>query len=249
MNSTEAKEVLLAYRPGTSDEADPEVQQALELARGDAELQHWLDQHLDFQKSVRRELRAIPIPSGLKARLLTQQKIVVVPLWKRSEFLLAAACLVVGLIVSALWINRPRESHSYAAFRARMVGFAAREYSMDIVTNDLVAISQKLRSNGSPADYVLRPPLKAMPAVGGKSMTWQGHPVSMVCFGLPKNQTLFMFVTEEASVTEGKLPGPGAMVESVGGMTTATWTDAGKLYVAAAYDSDPIQKLSQGLMP
>ena len=42
MNRDEAKRLLLAYRPDSQDEQDPEITAALALARSDPELQGWL---------------------------------------------------------------------------------------------------------------------------------------------------------------------------------------------------------------
>ena len=107
MNNEEAKRVLLAYRPGLAVQDDPEVAEALALAQEDETLQGWLEQHEAFQEAVRSELRAMPVPRDLKARILTRQsrrKKIITPIW-RPEFLLAAACLALGLILSALWMR------------------------------------------------------------------------------------------------------------------------------------------------
>ena len=70
MNSSEAKEVLLLYRPGTADAADPQIAEALELARRDPELGRWFEQHRAFQKAMRAKFRQIEVPAHLKTSLL-----------------------------------------------------------------------------------------------------------------------------------------------------------------------------------
>ncbi len=50
MTTVHAKHVLLICRPGSSDDQDVEVAEALELARQDAELRVWHQQHCAFQK-------------------------------------------------------------------------------------------------------------------------------------------------------------------------------------------------------
>ena len=70
MNSVQAKEVLLLYRPGTADMADPQMVEALELAGRDPELGHWFEQHRAFQKAMRAKLQQIEVPAHLKASLL-----------------------------------------------------------------------------------------------------------------------------------------------------------------------------------
>ena len=45
MTREEAQRTLLLYRPGTDDAAEPEIAEALAVAKQDAELSRWLDQH------------------------------------------------------------------------------------------------------------------------------------------------------------------------------------------------------------
>lgn len=245
MNSFEAKQILTAYRPGSSDERDPEVIQALSFVRAQAELALWLEQQIAFHRAVRGGFEAIPVPSGLKARILTQQK-TIVPLWQRPAFLLAAACLVAAFVLVALQFRRPSEDLTFDGFRARMIGFAQRVYGMDIVTNDLQQIRQYLARKGAPADYALTAGLQTMPAKGGAYLSWQSKPVSMVCFELPKDDTLYMFVMDEAKIPAGPVPGPAAKIETVQGITTASWSMGGKVYLLAAHDPEVLRRSAPG---
>jgi hypothetical protein len=70
MNCSEAKEVLLLYRPGTADAADPQIAEALDLASRDPELRRWLDQHGAFQKVMCAKLQQIDVPACLRGSLL-----------------------------------------------------------------------------------------------------------------------------------------------------------------------------------
>ena len=70
MNCSEAKEVLLLYRPGSTDAADPQIAEALELASRDPELRRWFDQHSAFQKAMCAKFQQIEVPAHLKASLL-----------------------------------------------------------------------------------------------------------------------------------------------------------------------------------
>jgi hypothetical protein len=70
MKCSEAREVLLLYRPSIADAADPRVAEALELAGRDPELGRWFDQHSAFQKAMRAKFQQIEVPAHLKASLL-----------------------------------------------------------------------------------------------------------------------------------------------------------------------------------
>ena len=243
MTREQARQVLLAYRPGAADAADPEVTAALDLAKRDSELDSWLQQQLDFHNTVSAELRQIPVPRGLKEKILADKPRVIVPLWRRPEFLLAAACLVLGLVLSGLWFKRPSAELSYAGFRARMITAALRVYRMDIVTNNPAAVREFLASHGAPADYSLTAGLAATPVIGGAKLTWQGNPVSMVCFQLPRRQTLFMFVLDESALKEGTRPGALPKIAPSNGVSTASWSRDGKVYfIAAPTDPSELKK-------
>ena len=70
MNRSEAREILLLYRPGTADLFDPPMVEALELARQDPELGRWFEQHCAFQKAMRAKFQQIEVPAHLKTSLL-----------------------------------------------------------------------------------------------------------------------------------------------------------------------------------
>ena len=107
MTIQKAKEVLLAYRAGTSDENDPEVQEALAATGRDNELRAWFETQQQLQQQIRRHLRATPVPGELRDQILAQRKIV--PLWQRTEALLAVASLAilaVGILLGAAILFR-----------------------------------------------------------------------------------------------------------------------------------------------
>ena len=169
MTRDDAKRILLIYRPGGQDDPDPAMADALAQVRQDPELRDWFNAHLAFQNAVRESMRALPVPPGLKEEILGQ-RIKIVPLWRRSEWIQVAACLVLTGIIAGLsvrWFTREPEEQTLEVFRSRMVGFALRVYRMDIETNDLAQVRQFLRSQGAPADYALTPGLQATPVKGG----------------------------------------------------------------------------------
>jgi hypothetical protein len=73
VTSIEAREILVLYRPGTADAADPQMAEALALARQEPELGRWFEQHRAFQKAMRAGFRQIEVPAHLKASLLIQK--------------------------------------------------------------------------------------------------------------------------------------------------------------------------------
>src|SRR3954449_8521602 len=93
MNSQEAKQILLLYRPGTADEQDPEFTEALAVTKHDAELARWLEEQVAIRKTLRARFQEIPVPAGLKEQILSERKAHVEtrPTIKRRNVLLATA--------------------------------------------------------------------------------------------------------------------------------------------------------------
>ena len=129
-----AKEILLAYRAGTSDREDPEVREALAATGRDNELRAWFETQQQLQQQIRRDLR-VACTRGV-ARPVFWHRDKIVPLWsgpkhcwrwRRWQFLRPACCFACGPMMSVARL---------ASFRSRMAGEVLRVYSMDIITNN-----------------------------------------------------------------------------------------------------------------
>ncbi len=105
MTTTEAKERLLLYR-GPIDDADPQFQEALALARRDPELGQWLLEQTECYDLIRTKLRGIEAPDF--ANKIIQSRPIPFPRdW--SRILQLAAAIVISASVTALlmkWSER-----------------------------------------------------------------------------------------------------------------------------------------------
>jgi hypothetical protein len=107
MTTRQAKQILLLYRPGTADAEDPEIIEAVELARRDAELARWFAQHCAFQDAVRAKLRQVEVVPQLKAALLAGQKPVQpAAWWQRRIWLAAAGLLLLSLGLAVFFLGK-----------------------------------------------------------------------------------------------------------------------------------------------
>jgi hypothetical protein len=235
MNSSQAKEILLLYRPGTADAADPQMVEALESARRDPELGRWFEQHRAFQKAMRAKFQDIQVPAHLKSSLLIQgaapPNLVAPRTWWHPRVLLVAVAAVLLLLgLAAVWL-RPSVPDRFANYQARMVSEAQREYTMDLVTNDMRQVRQFVARHDAPANYYVPRGLERLQLTGGGRLTWRSNPVTMVCFDRGDKQMLFLFVMKRSAVKD---PPPATpQVSKVSQMLTASWTRGDNTYLLA----------------
>jgi hypothetical protein len=236
----QARQVLALFRPGTADEKDASFDEARQLAQSDPELARWFEAHCESYLALRRKLQAIPVPPGLKEQILSEQKIQR-PFFQRYWAPLLAMAAVVAFLVSidtGLRLFHAAPDH-YAAYRKRMAETALRNYSMDLTTSDPAQIRNYFKAKKTPADYSLPGGLQTATLVGCVASSWQGNPVSMICFksGRPlppgDQSDLWLFVIERKSVADA--PPPGAPVFArVNKAATASWSDGTRTYLLAA---------------
>jgi hypothetical protein len=245
VNSHQAKEILLRYRPGTADEQEPDVRQALEFAAADPDLSGWLEQHSATQSAFRQHLRQIPVPEGLKQQILserpTSRTAAKAPYQPSARWLAVAAAIV--LLFALATVFWPKQPNVFAEFRSRMSGIVLREYPrMDLETSDLARIRSFLGQNQAHGDYVLPKPLEATPSTGCAILPWRGQRVSMICFdsGQKSDPTLksdvFLFVVDHAVVP--KAPGQSPQFSQLNKLATLSWTSGTRTYVLAGYGDE-----------
>jgi hypothetical protein len=230
LNSSDAKQILLHYRPGVPHPDHPQMNQALECARNDAELGRWFEQHCAFQQKMRSKLRSIPVPPHLKV-VLTHPTIIRPQIWwQRPPTWLAAAALFLLLAAIAAFFN-PRVPDRFSDFENRMVGAAARNYGMDLKTNNMAQLRRFITDRGAPADYKVPPALEQLQLTGGGLLKWRNNHVAMVCFDRGDKQMLFLFVMKRSALKD---PPPEApRVGKTAEMQTVSWSRDGNSYLLA----------------
>lgn len=237
MNPDQAKTILLLYRPGLADADDPQIAEALALAKRDPELARWLEEHGARQATLRAKFRQITAPAGLKEQIISEQaareKII---FWHRSAIFAVAVVIVALVALAPLWFPHQPNDDTYAIYRNRMASIALRGYGMDLTTDNPVSVRAYLAQNRAPADYVLPAPLEKTAVAGCAIENWQGAKVSMVCFRtgrpLPPGQSsdLWLFVIDRAAVKDAP-PTDSRQFVQVGRLQMVTWTEGDKLYV------------------
>jgi hypothetical protein len=253
VNSHEAKELLLLFRPAV-DHDDPEFTEALTLAKSDPELAAWFQHHCAFQNAATSAFDDIPVPDGLKEQILSERKAHLALSSRRRA--LVAACSLAVIAIAGFFTFRtlvppgPPRDYSFNNFHERMMSKIIRYPKMDLYTNDLQAIRQNLAQNGQTnlAFAPFTPSLEQTAGTGCASFDWQQKPVAMVCFnsgkkGATKSPDLFLFIADKSSVTNPPAGTPViAHAHGMKNLISASWSSGNKVYVLGALGDEAFLK-------
>lgn len=239
MTSAQAKTILARFRGNSADASEPDVIEALGVTKTDWELASWWTAQQQFHAEMSAALQ-VPVPAGLREAILRPEP-KIIPFWKRPENLAIAASIILLIAAAAFWLTPQGGDATFANFRQRMSGFALRTYKMDVLSTNAQVVRAHLASRQAPSDFPLPPGLAQLPVQGGGRLAWRNHPVSMICFTLPNNETLYMFVMDQSAVKKGASPAPTPEL-TTDRLTTAAWTSGGRVYlVAAAMDAQTLK--------
>lgn len=255
MNKQRAKELLSAYLKDSSHEVDPELQQALELADSDPELQAWMQLQADLDPLLQDALSSVPVPPDLKARLLqTVGETASVPAAPRRARLLRPAIIGLAatllLSVSAFWILRQNEAivqsvqHSvsgtrpddFTHFRDGMAYYIKQVYfRLDHFSGDLDSIESWLSNSQAPVYEDLPEALTALAPIGCKQLQWRGLEVSLVCFHTPDGKIVHLFLLDRESALQNQVNGIESVARS-SGLETGGWFTPSTVYLLVGSD-------------
>jgi hypothetical protein len=215
VNCNEAKQILLLHRHGLAEADDPEIAEALALAKREPELARWLEEHCARQFVLRDRFRQIPVPAGLKEQIVSEyaaerRRI----LWRKKSVTAVLAVLVLLAVFAPLWFSRHGHDDTLAIYQNRMASIALRGYAMDLATNNPEQIRAFLAQNHAPADFVLPAALNQAALTGCAVEGWQNVKVSMICFRTGKSSAageqidLWLFVVACLLETHHFVPRP-----------------------------------------
>ena len=242
MNNQEAKLILQAYRPNGQDAADPFFAEALEQARRDPELQKWFAEENALNARLQSRLEtAIPIPTGLKADLLAQRKIVrPAPWWFQPMKLAAAAVILLSLGAALLLL--PLKPTQLASFREAMARSSAQTQEHVVFeSHDFGKIQQWLQSRNLDTNFNLPAMLQAGIPQGCRTVDWNGRKATMICFFV-NGEHMDLFVMDQTGLPN--FPENGApQFAGADGLMTAAWANGGKVYLLVGQNRELLQKV------
>lgn len=231
MTDTEAREVLLRYRPGHEEAQDADVEQALAVASRSSELNAWLTEHLSLQERLQRELQSIEPPPGLREQILSERRAAfsLGPITRRLA-LVGVAAVLGCLVWLAISLSRPDPEERFATYRSRMVRTALRGYSMDIETDDISRIRAHLADQRAPGDWRSPSALEREPLLGCAVLKWRGEPSAMICYGRNGEPDLWLFVANSNAFPDPPEEGTFAQVNR---LNTLCWSEGSRTYLLA----------------
>ncbi len=250
MNRDEAKEILITYRHGTADAADPQIAEALAVAKNDSDLAGWLEMHCARQFVLSEKFRQIVPPAGLKEQIISEhavnQKAPSLLQRDLKPLPVLALLLILGLL-GATWFGAFKRNDTLTIYRSQMATTAMWGYDMTLATNDLHQIRDYLAANQAPANFTLPAGLQKSTLTGCAVAAWHKTKVALICFrtgeaAANSGNNLWLFVVDQASVHN--LPkGEHPEIASVNGMITASWVKDGKLYLLGTLNDEQTLKL------
>jgi len=240
MTNEQAKQILQLYRPGTADATDPSFAEALDLCEHNAELKQWFANHCALYSAIRSKFKKIPVPEALKEQIIAERPARPAPAWQKAVLAGGALALVAMALMSLSPYLGTREPHDFATYRNTMDELARNDYPMEMNSSDLDAIRTHLAERKAIADYVLPENLqKNAKALGCLATSWQGKPVTMVCFatGRPAEpghtSDLWLFISTDAVAKDAPKTSTPTFVAESNGLITASWKVGNRTYVLA----------------
>ena len=232
MTKEEAKKILAAYRPGDEDRPESDFAEALNEAQRDPELARWFAEERDFDRVVAAHLKSVPVPFGLKTRILANMP----PRTARSRWVAplaaAAALLLLALLIS---ISRSSGQHSGSVsdYEQEMMSFVKLQPPLEMESLEIGPIKQWIAKRKVPlAD--IPPGIAAVETMGCRILSFRGHPVTLLCFC--HGQTVAHLLMVDRAALPALKPGKPPTLSSQGDWTIATWADQQYACMIAVHD-------------
>jgi len=232
VNNQEAKFILSAYRPGGEDACTTHFAAALEQVSRDPVLAAWFSNQRALDMATSDALCSIPVPDDLRTNILAGAKISRRGLWPlRPVFLAMAATLMLLAGVAGFWMHQSALDSWQKDALAFLPNLGNGQSHFDHEAIDSRALQQWLQEQHAPAADVMPAALEALPALGCKTISSNGKPVSITCFRMPGGELVHLIVTD-ASGLKRPLPQQPRFVRQNEWMT-ASWTQNGQALMLA----------------
>lgn len=225
---------LSVHRENEAETQDPRFVEARRKAELDPALGKWWAAEQEQDRMIGAKLASVPVPAGLKARLLSPPKPVVAPRpgWTRAA-LLAAACLVALAILFGSWRGPFQPEVSLADYRDEMVGFIRVDPNLEMKSADLAQVTSWLQKKRTVTRLTLPKKLQDLEPIGCRTLRFRGHDVALICFKRKEGGLLHVFVVNGAALPKA-MKNSERQISPEGTWMTAAWSQGDQIYLMTA---------------
>jgi hypothetical protein len=198
-----AKFLLNAYRPNGADAQDPVFRDALEQAARDPELGAWFKEQRSFDSMIAEKLSGIEPPATLRSAILAGIN-------NRPEarhfsirpLLALAAVILLSAVVILMFAQRYSRSDLFDRYQKSNLAALTKTpgLQLDLLTASFSRTQEYLEEMQAPCIRSLPASLLGLPTAGCKTLSWNGHTLSLTCFRLPSGELLHVFVIAETAL-------------------------------------------------
>jgi hypothetical protein len=133
--------------------------------------------------------------------------------------------------VAYFWLGRGPKSPTFENYRRTMAGVISN-YRMSLETDEADRVRTFLANNQAPADYELPKSMAEQRLLGCATLSWDGHPVSLLCFRHRSGADLWLFVRRQSEL-KGAPQSTDHVFGEINQVNTASWHQGGNLYLLA----------------
>lgn len=234
MTNKEASFLLGACRPNGADGNDPEFAEALARAGSDPELTAWFADQRRFDSAIAARMQSVPVPAELRSRILTGGRISRLSAgrlsrpepWFTARRLWAVAAMVMMFAGLGVWYSigfRASSGGWEDQALATLSQLVSGQDTFDAKSPNVSDLQQWLRANGSPTIGSLPASLQRLASLGCKTVSWNGHPISIICFHGPGGELVHLAMMERAGMANPP-PDGHPVYETRDGWQTAAWS-------------------------
>lgn len=236
MNEQKAKYILSGGQPRELDAHQEGFEEALDLAEQNREIRDWMEEQQQLTESLHSKLNEIPVPVGLKDRILAGEVVSRTRVHGSRRSILALAAIFVGLLSVMLWQFVPSSLASeknFAGLRTDMAQFLSDGFSLELQSKYLEKLKKHLSEEHQFVDYVVSEHLAVQNSVGCRIIEWQGSQVALICFTVDRELVHLMVLPKDELIEQPR----GLLPRQAGEWATNGWQDEKNVYLVATRGS------------
>jgi Protein of unknown function (DUF3379) len=242
MNQHEARFLLRAFRPSSTDAKDPVFADALAEAEKDPTLKAWLDNESAFDRAMGAKLREIQPPAGLREAILAGSRVSQKPKarWKNPVWLAVAASIAITCAITLRFRPSGPSAQDFAEYA--MHELATTHNSDHSRRPELTGLQALLTRSSLPLPGNIKINADELRRLGCRTVSFAGHDAFEICFERGGNW-YHLYAMRVEDFSRGAADAKSLMTTK-GHFTATAWKDAQFAYALVTYDGpDALRRL------